>query len=39
MSRVILRVACLKNASVKNCDLQSAVLAGADLEVKLIERV
>jgi len=33
MSRVVLRVACLKNARLSNCDLRCAVLAGADLEV------
>lgn len=33
MVRVQLRVATLKNACMKYCDLTAAVLAGADLEV------
>lgn len=33
MARVDLRVATLKNANLKHCDLRAAVLAGADLEV------
>lgn len=33
MSGVNLRVATLKNANLQNCDLRTAVLAGADLEV------
>lgn len=34
MGGVNLRVATLKRANLKNCDLRSAVLAGADLEVR-----
>lgn len=33
MAGVNLRVATLKNANLQNCDLRTAVLAGADLEV------
>ena len=33
MAGVNLRVATLKDANMQNCDLRSAVLAGADLEV------
>ena len=33
MAGVNLRVATLKNANLKNCDLRAAILAGADLEV------
>ena len=35
MAGVNLRVATLKDANMQNCDLRSAVLAGADLEVSL----
>lgn len=35
MAGVNLRVATLKNANLQNCDLRTAVLAGADLEVGL----
>lgn len=35
MAGVNLRVATLKNANLQNCDLRGAVLAGADLEVRL----
>ena len=35
MAGVNLRVATLKDANMQNCDLRSAVLAGADLEVGL----
>ena len=33
MSGVDLRVACLRHASLRRCDLQDANLAGTDLEV------
>ena len=36
MAGVNLRVATLKDANMQNCDLRSAVLAGADLEVNMI---
>ena len=36
MAGVVLRVACMRNASLKRCDLQGAVLAGTDLEVYII---
>ena len=36
MARVNLRVATIKHSNLKNCDLRSAVLAGADLEVQEI---
>ena len=43
MAGVNLRVATLKDANMQNCDLRSAVLAGADLEVYIfmlsLERV
>lgn len=35
MAGVNLRVATLKNANLQNCDLRAAVLAGADLEVRI----
>ena len=35
MAKVNLRVATLKHGNMKNCDLRGAVLAGADLEVRL----
>lgn len=35
MAAVNLRVATLKNANLQNCDLRSAILAGADLEVNI----
>lgn len=35
MGGVNLRVATLKNANLQNCDLRAAVLAGADLEVRV----
>lgn len=35
MAAINLRVATLKNANLQNCDLRAAVLAGADLEVRL----
>lgn len=35
MTGINLRVATLKNANLKNCDLRAAVLAGADLEVSV----
>ena len=37
MAGVNLRVATLKDANMQNCDLRSAVLAGADLEVNIIK--
>ncbi len=35
MAGVNLRVANLKNANLKNCNLRAAILAGADLEVRI----
>jgi uncharacterized protein YjbI with pentapeptide repeats len=35
MAKVNLRVATLKHGNMKNCDLRGAVLAGADLEVRM----
>lgn len=36
MAGVHLRVATLKNANLQHCDLRAAVLAGADLEVRIV---
>ena len=39
MAKVNLRVATLKHGNMKNCDLRGAVLAGADLEVSIWDRL
>ena len=39
MANVNLRVAKLKYANLKNCYLRSAVLAGADLEVRIWQSI
>ena len=36
MTGVNLRVACLKNANLKNSNMRWAVLAGTDLEVSVV---
>ena len=38
MAKVNLRVATLKHGNMKNCDLRGAVLAGADLEVRISDK-
>ena len=39
MANVNLRVAKLKYVNLKNCYLRSAVLAGADLEVRILQSI